>query len=83
MVDTPPLIIGIANGNPFAALPPTPPEGTGKIKLAQLCRQYDVPLEMAIEKFSSKGIHATGDATIKQIANKARLHPADLYDLLR
>jgi len=72
-----------ANGNPLLALPPTPPEGTGKIKLAQLCRQYDVPLEMAIEKFSNKGIQASGDATIKQIANNAGLHPADLYDLLR
>jgi hypothetical protein len=72
-----------ANGDPFVALPPTPPEGTGKIKLAQLCRQYDVPLEMAIKKFSSKGIQASGDATIKQIANNAGLHPVDLYDLLR
>ena len=72
-----------ANGNPLAALPPTPPEGTGKIKLAQLCRQYDVPLKMAIKKFSSTGIQASGDATIKQIANNAGLHPADLFDLLR
>lgn len=72
-----------ANGNPLAALPPTPPEGTGKIKLAQLCRQYDVPLEMVIEKFSIKGIQASGDASIKQIANNAGIHSADLYDLLR
>jgi hypothetical protein len=48
-----------------------------------LCRQYDVPLDLAIKKFSGKGIQSTGDMTMKRIAENAGLYPDDLYDYLR
>jgi hypothetical protein len=72
-----------ANGDPFAALPPTPPEGTGKVKLSQLCFQYDVPLKAAIQKLARQGIKARGDVTMYQLAETAGMHPVDLYDVLR
>jgi hypothetical protein len=72
-----------AKGDPFAALPATPADGTGGLTLSRLCRLYRMPLEAAIGRLSSLGISASGDETMREIGRAAGLHPEDLYDMLR
>lgn len=69
--------------DPFAALPPNPPEGTGRMTLAQICDNYGLPLEQAVERLAAGGIDHDPDATLKELAAKADTSPRELYQLLR
>lgn len=70
-------------GDPFAALPASPPEGTGKLKLMDICKTFGLPIDKALERLSSQSIKAKGVMTMKQIAQANNMTPKDVYDALR
>lgn len=70
-------------GDPFAALPATPPEGTGRLKLADICTSFGLPLDEAVAKLAAASIVATPDMNMKQIGAKNGLNPKEVYDALR
>jgi len=74
---------GANSGDPFAALPPTAPEGTGKLKLADLCASFGLPVDDAIAKLAAKGITATADMNLKTIAGNHNMNPREVYQALR
>lgn len=70
-------------GDPFAALPATPPEGTGKIKLADICKTFGLPEADTVARLKDKGITASVDMTMKEIAKQNGLSPKEVYSALR
>ncbi len=70
-------------GNPFASLPVTPPEGTGKIILSDLSASFGLPMDEVITKLGKQSIIAAPDMTMKEIAKKNGVGPKDVYSALR
>lgn len=69
--------------DPFAAMPATPPEGTGKLALADICKTFGLPLQEAVAKLNTMSIKAEGAWTMKHIARENGMTPKDVYDALR
>ncbi|MBC15816.1 conserved membrane protein of unknown function [Pseudodesulfovibrio profundus] len=69
--------------DPFAAMPATPPEGTGKLALADICKTFGLPLQEAVAKLNTQSIKADGAWTMKKIANENGMNPKEVYDALR
>ncbi|QJB55424.1 DUF4405 domain-containing protein [Pseudodesulfovibrio sp. zrk46] len=76
-------IRGALGGDPFAGLPAMPPEGTGKLRFADLCTSFGLPLDDALSKLASLSIQADGDMTMKEIGNKNGISPKEVYNALR
>lgn len=76
-------IRAVLGGDPFASLPESPPEGLGKLKLADLCASFGLPLDEALARLKAKSFEATPDLSIKDIAAKAEAAPRDVYGALR
>ncbi|WP_147822230.1 DUF4405 domain-containing protein [Salidesulfovibrio onnuriiensis] len=72
----------LAGKDPFAALPANPPEGLGKMKLADICANFGLPVNEALHKLTSGGMKAAADMTLKQIAAENGVTPRDIYQLL-
>lgn len=70
-------------GDPFAALPANAPEGTGKLKLADLAKSFGLPMDDVLAKLAGQSIEATPDMNMKQIAKKNGMSPKDVYTALR
>lgn len=66
-----------------AALPESPPPGTGNLTLADLCAQYKLVPEKLLKALQGAGIQATPGATLKKIAADNQLSPLDLYDKIK
>jgi predicted DNA-binding protein YlxM (UPF0122 family) len=66
-----------------AALPESPPPGTGTLKLADLCTQYDLSIQLVIRELKEKGITVSADSTLKEIAAQNKKSPVEVYDLIR
>jgi hypothetical protein len=64
-------------------LPETPPTGTGKRTLSDLCAEYGLNTRAVIRSLSVKGIDADPSMTFKQIAERHSLHPVDIYQIIR
>jgi len=69
--------------NPFAAMPASPPEGTGKLKFSDLCATYGLPVDEAVARLGKKGIHARADMTIKAVGKENNMNPQEIYKALR
>lgn len=69
--------------DPFAAMPASPPEGTGKLTLADICTSFGLDQTKAIEKLSTKSIQADPAMTMKEIARKNGMNPKEVYNALR
>ena len=65
------------------SLPPTPPPGTGTIKLNDLSREYRFDIQQVLKGITEVGIKADADMTIKQIAQQNEMAPRDVYALVR
>jgi len=76
-------IRGAHGGDPFAALPASPPEGTGRLKLADLCKTFGLPVDAAVSKLAAKSITADPEQTMKEIAQAYGMSPKEIYALLR
>lgn len=70
-------------GDPFAALPATPPEGTGRLTLTDLSSSFGLPIDEVIAKLGDQSIQASPDMTMKDIANKNGMSPKEVYSALR
>ncbi len=73
----------LAAADPFAALPATPPEGLGRTKLADVCKNFGLPLRKTLHKLDAGGMKATADMTLKEIAARNGIPPRDVYQQLR
>jgi len=69
--------------DPFASMPPKPPEGLGKVALTDVCRSFGLPVDAALARLAEKGIAATPDLSMKEIARKNGMVPRDVYSALR
>lgn len=70
-------------GDPFAALPASPPDGTGKLRLADLCASFGLPIAETIDRLADHSITATPEMSMKDIAKKHSMSPKDVYNALR
>lgn len=64
-------------------LPADPPPGLGRLKLSDVCEQYGINLNAAVDRLGKGGIKASGDMTLRQIAQSNLMLPIEVYDALR
>jgi hypothetical protein len=57
-------------------------QSIGQMTLEQYCSQVGLDLDKAIEKLRAAGLKATGEMTIRQIADAGALHPFEIRTLL-
>jgi hypothetical protein len=57
--------------------------GYGRKRVAEVCRELDVPLETALERLRSRGIAATGESSLRDIALETKLTPRDVATIIR
>lgn len=69
--------------NPFESMPPTPPEGTGKMKLSDLSSSYGLPIDEVMAKLAKKGIKASPEMSLKDVGVRNDMSPHDIYNALR
>jgi len=69
--------------DPFSALPPNPPEGTGKLSLKDFASQNRLPLDEVFSRLTSKNINAKPEQNIKSIASENNIDPRQLYQIIR
>lgn len=70
-------------GDPFESLPASPPEGTGRLKLADICKSFGLPLDEAVARLSKRSIKAEPGMSMKLIAEKNGMSPREVYAALR
>lgn len=64
-------------------LPADPPPGLGRLKLSDVCEQYGMNLSAAVDRLGKGGVKASGDMTLRQIAQSNLMLPIEVYDALR
>lgn len=69
--------------NPFAVLPERPPAGTGKARIEDFCKQFDLPLDKVLLKLESRKISARKGMTFKEISLVNGMKPVDVYEAIR
>ena len=69
--------------DPFEAMPATPPEGTGKLTLAEICAAFGLPVDEAVNRLKAKSIPAAPDMTLKVIGSQNGMNPHEVYQALR
>lgn len=72
-----------SGGDAFKALPPSAPEGTGKMTLQALGTAYDLPMQEMLRRLTVAGLEATPEMTLKQIAQKYATSPKKVFETLR
>ena len=79
-----PVLGQTAQAQPSApVLPADPPPGLGRLKLSDVCEQYALNLDKALETLKKAGIKASGDLTLREIAQRNLVLPIEVYDALR
>jgi len=56
--------------------------GFGRKTLKDVCSEIGIPLNVGISRLKEEGIDATENETVRDIASKYQLSPADLWDML-
>ena len=64
-------------------LPESPPPGTGNLTLAEFCARFGLNSTLILSGLSGKGITASAEATLKEIASQYQTSPMDLYEILK
>lgn len=64
-------------------LPETAPEGAGKLRLGDLCRQFGLNAQAAVKGLAAANIQASADQTMKEIASANNMSPPEVYQALR
>lgn len=77
------VTLALRPDDPFAALPPRPPEGTGRMRLADFCAQHGLPLDKVLDRLSAAGIRAEAGMRLKDLAAAHGVEPAKIYALIR
>ncbi len=65
-----------------AAGPATPPPGLEKMMLQSFCREYDIPLSVAVQRLGRHRITAFGDMSFEELALENNRTPADVMRLV-
>jgi hypothetical protein len=73
---------GPAPSAPAAAAPMTPPPGLEKMMLQSFCREYDIPLSLAVQRLARHRITAFGDMTFEELALENNRPPAEIMRLV-
>lgn len=69
--------------DPFSALPPNPPEGTGKLSLKDFSAQNRLPLDEVLLRLKNKNINALPEQNLKSIANENNTDPKQVYQIIK
>jgi hypothetical protein len=64
-------------------LPESPPPGTGNLTLADFCVQYNLSSKKVIRELKGRGISASADLTLKEIASQNQTSPIDLFETIK
>jgi hypothetical protein len=56
--------------------------GYGRKSVAEVCEQLDVPLELGLKRLRDKGIAATGESSLKDLALEMKVTPRDIAAIL-
>ncbi|BAH77476.1 DUF4405 domain-containing protein [Solidesulfovibrio magneticus] len=64
------------------AAPVTPPPGLEKMMLQSFCREYDIPLSVAVQRLGRHRITAFGDMSFEELALENNRTPADIMRLV-
>jgi hypothetical protein len=64
-------------------LPESPPPGIGNLTLADFCAQFNLNTKMVIRELKKKGVEASADSTLKQIASQNQTSPIDLFEIIK
>ncbi len=62
--------------------PDSPPAGTGKMLLSDFCKKYKLNTAIIISSLQEKGIAAEEGVSMKNIAHKNNIKPAELYSMI-
>ncbi|MBD3237432.1 MAG: DUF4405 domain-containing protein [Candidatus Eisenbacteria bacterium] len=66
-----------------SSLPKIPPPGTGKKRLREVAGEYDLELEVLIERLASRGIAGRPEQTLQEIAAEHQINPDAVYEALK
>lgn len=70
-------------GDPFAMMPAQPPEGTGKLTVAAVCKTYGLEPEAVLARLKAAGIDAAPESTFKSLAGEHDMSPRDVYLIVK
>ena len=65
------------------ALPETPPPGTGRLSLLELCNTYGMDPQVVLAALKAKNIPAEASETLRDIAGRHGMGAMDLYEIVR
>ncbi|MBT8764314.1 DUF4405 domain-containing protein [Desulfohalobiaceae bacterium Ax17] len=75
---------GDVDGQEFHSMPSIPPSGLGRKSLGELCKEYKLDLEQVLRLLKENGyVGVNKDLTLKDLANKNRVNPMDIYMVIR
>ncbi|EHJ47843.1 hypothetical protein DFW101_1836 [Solidesulfovibrio carbinoliphilus subsp. oakridgensis] len=63
---------------PSPQAPVTPPPGLEKMMLQTFCREYDIPLSVAVQRLARHRVTAFGDMTFEELALENNRTPVDI-----
>lgn len=67
---------------PAASIPATPPPGLEKMMLQTFCREYDIPLSVAVQRLARHHITAFGDMSFEELSLENNRTPSDIMRLV-
>lgn len=59
------------------------PTGLGKMTLQEVCKNYDIDINKALEILRSKGFSVTSESRIKELSEQKGMLPMYIYDLIK
>jgi hypothetical protein len=65
------------------ALPETPPPGTGRLSLADICNTYGLDPQLLVAALKTKNVSAEASETLRDIAGHHGMGAKDLYEVVR
>jgi len=64
-------------------LPEDPQPGTGNLTLDQFCNRHGLDMVNVVQGLAGKGIEASGELTLKEIASRSQSSPTDIYERIK
>ncbi len=77
------ILAKVAPAPEAAALPATPPAGTGNLTLTDFCQRYGLETETIVQALSGQGLTAKADMTIRAIGEQNGVNPLRVYAAIR
>ncbi len=56
--------------------------GLGRKRLAELCKEINIPLDIALNRLKQFNIHTNGETTLRDLANQYDKKPLDILDII-